>query len=107
VLCGLVPAWRGEPLQRREQGPPEHLVVPLANAELPMLPPEFLQLRHKTITVGLALLGIGDRAKGLEETPSLQVHRGREHGPDFGVHGKQLGVEVCHCRISDRLKQPE
>ena len=64
-------------------GPPEHLVMPLANAELPMRPPEFLQVRHKTIAVGLALLGIGDPAKGLEETPSLQVHRGREHGPDL------------------------
>jgi hypothetical protein len=81
--------------------------MPLANAELPMRPPKFLQVRHETIAVGLALLGIGDPAKRLEETPPLQVHRGREHGPDFGVHGKQLGVEVCHCRISDGLKQPE
>ena len=81
--------------------------MPLANAELAMRPPEFLQVRHETITVGLALLGIGDPAKGLEEAPSLQIHGGREHGPDFGVHGKQLGIEVCHCRISDRLKQPE
>jgi hypothetical protein len=53
------------------------------------------------------LLGIEDPAEGLEETAPLQVHRGREHGPDFDVHGKQLGVEVCHCHISNRLKQPE
>ena len=46
--------------------------MPLANAELPMRPPEFLQVRHETITVGLALLGIGDPARGLEETPSLR-----------------------------------
>jgi len=69
--------------------------------------PEFLQVRHEAIAVGLALLGTGDPAEGLEETPPLHIHGGREHGPDFGVHGKQLGVEVCHCRISDRLKQPE
>jgi hypothetical protein len=81
--------------------------MPIANAELTMRAPEFLQVRHETIVVGLALLGIGVPAQGLEETPSLQVHRGREHSPDFGVHGKQLGVEVCHCRISDRLEQRE
>jgi hypothetical protein len=47
------------------------------------------------------------RPAQFEETPSLQVHRGREHGPDFGVPGKQLGVEVSHCRISNRLEQPD
>jgi hypothetical protein len=41
--------------------------MPLANAELPMRPPEFLQVRLETITVGLALLGIGDPAKGLKK----------------------------------------
>jgi hypothetical protein len=107
VLRRLVPARRGEPLQRREQGAPEHLVVPLANAELTVRATEFLQVRHEMVAAGLALLGIGDPAQGLEETPPLHVHGGREHGPDLGVHGKQLGVEVCHCRIRDGLKQPE
>ena len=107
--CFAVSFQRGaaNPPQRREQGPPEHLVMPLANAELTMCAPEFLQVRYEAIAVGLALPGIGDPAQGLEESPSLQVHRGREHGPDFGVQGKQAGVGVCHCRISDRLKQPE
>jgi hypothetical protein len=36
--------------------------MPLANAELTMRAPEFLQVRLKTIAVGLALLGIGDPA---------------------------------------------
>jgi hypothetical protein len=81
--------------------------VPLANTELTVRATEFLQVRHETVAAGLALLGIGDPAQGLEEPPPLHVHGGREHGPDFGVHGKQLGVEVCHCRISDGLKQPE
>ena len=88
----LVPARRCEPLQRREQGAPEHLVVPLANAELTVRATEFLQVRHETVAGSLALLGIGDPAKGLEETSPLHVHGGREHGPDFGVHGEQLGV---------------
>ena len=60
----------------------------LANAELTMRAPEFLQVRYEAVAFGLALLGVGDPAKGLEETPSLHVHRGREHRPDFGVHGK-------------------
>jgi hypothetical protein len=81
--------------------------VPLANTELTVRATEFLQVGHETVAADLALLGIGDPAQGLEETPPLHVHGGREHGPDFGVHGEQLGVEVCHCRISDGLKQPE
>jgi hypothetical protein len=52
-------------------------------------------------------LGSGDLAEGLEEASALHIHGGREHRPDFGVHGKELRVEVCHCRVSGRLQQPE
>jgi hypothetical protein len=55
----------------------------------------------------MAPLGGGDLAEGAEETSALHIHVGREHGPDFGVHRKELRVEVCHCRVSGRLKQPE
>jgi hypothetical protein len=105
VLRGFVPAGRREPLQRRDQGAPEHLAVPLA--EFSVRAPEFLQIRHEAVAVLLALLGSGDMAERLEETPALHIHGGREHGPDFGVHGKELRIEVCHCRVSGRLQQPE
>jgi hypothetical protein len=62
---------------------------------------------HEAVAVGLTLLVFADPAEGVEETPPLRIHGGREHRPDFGVHGKQLRVEVCHCCISDGLKQPE
>jgi hypothetical protein len=70
VLRGFVPAGRREPLQRRDQGAPEHLVVPLA--EFSVRAPEFLQIRHEAVAVLLALLGSGDMAERLEETPALQ-----------------------------------
>ncbi len=81
--------------------------MPFANAELAVRAPEFLQVRYEMVAVFLVLLGSGDMAESLEETPPLHVHGGREHGPDFGVHGEELRIEVCHCRVSGRLKQPE
>jgi hypothetical protein len=81
--------------------------VPFAYPELAVRAPEFLQVRDETIAGGLALEGIGDPAEGVEELPPLRVHRGREHGPDLAVHGEELRVEVCHCRVSGRLEQPE
>ena len=37
----------------------------------------------------------------------LVLTGGREHCPDLAVYSEELGIEVCHCRISGRLKQPE
>jgi hypothetical protein len=87
--------------------PPDHLVVALADAELPVRAPEFTEVWSQLVAIFLATLSCGDLAKGGEEAAALHIHGGREHGPDLGIHGEQLGVEVCHCRSSDRLKQPE
>jgi hypothetical protein len=79
----------------------------LADAELPVRAPELAEVGNQPVAFLLTALSCGDLAQGGEEATALHIHGGREHGPDLGVHGEQLGVEVCHCRISDRLKQPE
>jgi hypothetical protein len=37
-------------------------------------------------------VGSGDMAEGLEEMSALHIHDSRDHGLDFGVHGKELRV---------------
>jgi hypothetical protein len=81
--------------------------VPGGGLEFPVRAAEFLKIRHEAVAVLLAPLGSGYMAVGLEEASALHVHGGREHGPDSGVHGKELRVEVCHCRVRGRLQQPE
>ena len=81
--------------------------MPFANAELPVRASEFLQIRNEAFAVILTLLSSGDMAESRKEAPTLYIHGSREHGPDFGIHGKELCIELCHCRISGRLEQPE
>jgi hypothetical protein len=103
-LSGLVPAARGKPVQRRQQRAPEYSVVPLPDPEFPVRTPEFGQVPGERVRI---ILASGDSGQGLEETLALDIHGRREHCPDFTVYCEELGIEVCHCRISGRLEQPE
>jgi hypothetical protein len=103
-LSSVVPSLTGETVQCSQQRAAEHLEMLFPDTVLAVPAAEPLQVRHEA---GRIVLASGYPGQGMEQTPALQVHCGREHRGDLGVHREKLTIEISHRRVGGRLKQGE
>jgi thymidylate synthase ThyX len=110
LLRGRVPALGREPAQGGHPCLTEHVVVPLADPELPVRTPEVLQVgiqRRAVLGARCLACALDDASQRAEGMPALLVHGRGEHRPDLMVHGEQLPVEVRHRSVGPRFQHPE